>query len=503
MSNTPIMDDRKIDTDAMIDAIDRAAEQDRTHTGTPSCEVSSPSEASEASKINGDDMNLGNEIFDKLRTYIGASTDDLIVLTLWILHTHVYTTLYTTPRLLITSIMPGCGKSLVMDWLARLCCMATPMSAVSSASMLANLANQQHTLLVDEADRALRKDNPLTADFIAIINSGYKHGGGRPVQQQDKSGVWQVVEMKTFAPVAFAGNDPDLPEDTEQRCIRIFLYPDDSITETDFEQLDRDKYFTGIQQRLAEWSAAAVKSGILDNRPALGDAVKGRAREIWSPLSRVAQACNEHTANSITFNWLDETKRMAGEFVEQAQIDRDEGLRKTTPHLALLKDVAELWSMKWKDKQFVGSNDLCNALAAKEPTSWGAQCEYGSRITTRRLASMLKKTGVTTARNKDNTQRGYYCTGFASAWDSLHVWKMLGIKPESLPDALDGSDGLDTSVEGMCPQASKASASAQIGNNGNTGNNPDADTANVTDVTEVTDSHGVKEPSDDDQLAAF
>ncbi len=31
---------------------------------------------------------------------------------------------------------------------------------------------------IDEVDRSLRRDNPIAADFIAVLNSGYKKGGG-------------------------------------------------------------------------------------------------------------------------------------------------------------------------------------------------------------------------------------------------------------------------------------------------------------------------------------
>ena len=47
--------------------------------------------------------------------------DDLYLLALWTVHTHLVVELYTTPRLLIDSVMEGSGKSTVMDHLNRLC----------------------------------------------------------------------------------------------------------------------------------------------------------------------------------------------------------------------------------------------------------------------------------------------------------------------------------------------------------------------------------------------
>lgn len=72
--------------------------------------------------------------------------------------------------------------------------------------MLARLLDVSlRTILIDQADRALRPEKGV-ADLLAIINSGYKTGGTRPVLVPDKDSGWTVKEMTTFAPVALAGN---------------------------------------------------------------------------------------------------------------------------------------------------------------------------------------------------------------------------------------------------------------------------------------------------------
>jgi hypothetical protein len=47
---------------------------------------------------------------------------DLGLLVLWIVSTHLALELYTTPRLLLDSSMPGSGKTTALDHMSRLTC---------------------------------------------------------------------------------------------------------------------------------------------------------------------------------------------------------------------------------------------------------------------------------------------------------------------------------------------------------------------------------------------
>lgn len=48
--------------------------------------------------------------------------------------------------------------------------------------------------------------------------------------------------MPTFAAVVIAGNNPNLPEDTRSRIIRVLLMPDidGQIEESDWELIEQD-----------------------------------------------------------------------------------------------------------------------------------------------------------------------------------------------------------------------------------------------------------------------
>jgi hypothetical protein len=160
----------------------------------------------------------GNELLEKIRdwlaTYISTMTEsDLDLLTLWAAHTHLVVECYTTPRLQLDSPVPESGKTTCLEHLHRLCMRSVQMASLSSPALLTRMLEaEQRTILIDEADRSLNPDKEGIADLLAVLNSGYKRGGSRPVLVPAKGGQWEGREMPTFAAVAMAGNNPNLPE---------------------------------------------------------------------------------------------------------------------------------------------------------------------------------------------------------------------------------------------------------------------------------------------------
>ena len=163
-----------------------------------------------------------------LARFISVPDDlDLDPLALWAAHTHVALETYSTPRLVLDSTMPGSGKTTVLEHLQRLCHDPIQAASISSPALLARMLSKGiRTILIDEVDRSLDPKKPGVEDLIAILNSGYKRGGTRPVLVPTKGGDWDVSEMSTYAPVAMAGNSPHLPDDTRSRSIRVLLMPD-------------------------------------------------------------------------------------------------------------------------------------------------------------------------------------------------------------------------------------------------------------------------------------
>ena len=358
-----------------------------------------------------------------VRTWLGrfistVHPEDLDLLTLWAAHTHLCMETYTTPRLLLDSPVPGSGKTTTLEHLERLCLSPVQMAQLSSPAMLARLLDAGlRTILIDEADRSLAPDKKDIGDLLAVLNSGYKRGGTRPVLVPVKDG-WKVKEMPTFAPVAMAGNSPNLPEDTRSRSLRVLLMPDtDGITEeSDWEWIDDEARDLG--RWLSEW-ADVVRDAVRLERPTLPDEVKGRARERWAPLKRVAVAAGGR--------WPHLVDRLAIEDIVEQQLAREEGVVVDRPHVVLLHHIAEVWEAE----NFLPTEQLSDRLVMAHPETWGDFSSFGKRLTPQRLGRMLSGNyKIHTSRLSATGPRGYTAAALTTA--SRRFGLTLGNKPAQL-----------------------------------------------------------------------
>ncbi len=292
---------------------------DDPYADVPPPDVEPGSDASTA--LAGSDRGVVlNRVRDWLARFICPMYPrDLDLLTLWIAHTHLVNETYTTPRLLIESPVPESGKTTVLEHLQWLCAHPLQMATVSSSAMLTRvLENGIRTLLIDEADRSLNPDKPGIDDLIAVLNSGYKKGATRPVLVPAKGGNWETAEMSTFAPVAMAGNQPRLADDTLSRTIRVLIMPDHdgTVEDSDWELIEEEVQV--IAGDLAVWADSVrdqVRSG---ERPSLPEGVRARTKERWLPLKRVATAAGDR--------WPDVVDHLVELDLERMQLDRKKGL---------------------------------------------------------------------------------------------------------------------------------------------------------------------------------
>lgn len=365
---------------------------------------------------------------------------DLDLLTLWAAHTHLAEVTYTTPRLVLDSPVPGSGKTTVLEHLSRLCLHPLQAASLSSPSLLTRmLAAGMRTILIDEADRSLSPDKDGVGELLAVLNSGYKRGASRPVLVPGKGGEWEPREMPTYSPVAMAGNNPALPEDTRSRCVRVLLMPDHTgeAEESDWELLDADALRLG--QRLATW-AGAVRDDVRANRPPLPEGVRGRARERWSPLKRVAAAYGGR--------WPEVVDALAEHDVAQVEADREDGLVTQRPHVALLSHLWELWP---EGEVFWPTAEIIVALAVEHPDTWGEGSPFGKPLTAQRFGKMLATAyGVNSTRLERTGPRGYTRASLERAWQRMGVAAPVAA-PVPVPPCETGASG--ATGETGAPQA--------------------------------------------------
>ncbi|WP_423057354.1 DUF3631 domain-containing protein [Brevibacterium linens] len=372
--------------------------------------------------------------------------EDLDIIALWTAHTHFVPVLYSTGRLLLDSPVPESGKTTVLDHMQRLCLDPLQASSVSSGALLPRLLNERpRTILIDEADRSLSPDNPNNRDIISTVNSGYRRGGTRPVLTPSSDGDWVAKEMSTFGAVAMAGNNPQLADDTRSRTIRVLLMPDREgvVEESDWEFIEPDAF--DLQENLAQW-AELNSDRIRDVRPPMPEGVKGRMKECWSPLIRVAALAGPE--------WEARAQHLAARALEIRRAEAEAGIQSVPPKILMLKVMYENWpegQEQWRTEEIIP------VLAHAHPELWEADEIKGrKRVTAQAIGKTLGGSyGITTRRatTRGDRKTAYHRSDFERVFVRMGVAPTPSIKPDTYvtPDTPD-TFGADQVLWGVDPR---------------------------------------------------
>jgi hypothetical protein len=356
---------------------------------------------------------------------------DLDLLVLWALHTHGIEDFYTTPRLLLSSPVPGAGKTTVLEHLQRLAFHPVNLSAVSSPALLTRMLDEgMRTILIDECDRSLRSDKPGVEDLLAIINTGYKRGGTRPVLVPSPGGKWVVEEHSTFAPVVMSGRSPVLPDDTMSRAIIVTLLPDmhDRIEDSDWELIEPDA--AALVAEIEAWKATVLPRIRAGSTPIqLPAGLKGRGREKWKPLMKVAVECGEQ--------WPDICTRLIERELAEQENERESQIMTEVPSVALLRDICDEWPV---GITFWPTADILVTLRGTEPDRWGPSDRYPKGLTSQRLGRFLAKNMRLHSTRLDRTgPRGYLLSDIEPVANSLGLPAPVPGDPPAVTGASGGT----------------------------------------------------------------
>jgi hypothetical protein len=369
-----------------------------------------------------------SELLDQVRSWYErfiavGDESDLDIMALWTVHTWLCEETYTTPRLLIDSAVPGSGKTTLLEHLGKLTRNPLQMAAISSSAMLGRIS-QPRTLLIDEADRSLNPKRPGVEELVAILNSGYKLGGSRPVLIPDKAEGWVLSEKSTFNPVAIAGNTPLLPDDTRSRCITVRLLPalEGEVESSDWEYLDSEA--NELAKSIGEVSEA-YREQVRLSRPELPKGCVNRLRERWNPLKRIA-----HTASA---DWSNKVDLMIIKDMESVRELAENGEAQVSPNLQLARDLFTIYN---DDPGFIATTSLVLRLIKVNPEQWSVNSFYGKDLTAQRLGRLVNKAFGINSKRVGDSARGYHSKQFE------RIWRQLGIARQVV-DGTDGTDGTD------------------------------------------------------------
>ena len=132
-----------------------------------------------------------------LRRFLYLQDHQFTALTLWILHTYIFNDFGHSPRLVLTSPVRNCGKSVALDLCEKLCLRPRKFGSTTTAVLPRLTHNNQATILLDEADNMDFAGEPV---LRAVFNDGFKAGARRALMIKG-----EAKEFNLFAPIALAG----------------------------------------------------------------------------------------------------------------------------------------------------------------------------------------------------------------------------------------------------------------------------------------------------------
>lgn len=340
-------------------------------------------------RVNG--RYLLADMLARVRPLVILKRFELLAICLWVIFTHLIDAFRIAPILVLTSPVRRCGKTTLLELLACLVLRPLPTSNITPAGIFRTVDALCPTLLIDEADTFLAKNEEL----IGIINSGHTLKTAF-VQRMDKGN--NVKRYKTFCPKAIAGIGKRSPTITDRSIeIRHHRKRPDEIVEKMGPTHETE--LTLLRYRIARWAH--------DNGPAIintqwesPDLENDRAVDNWSPLLAIA--------HSIGDEWFDRATQAAIELTSRQGEMRADGE-------ALLRDIKSAFETQGINK--MPTKSLIEWLCADEEKPW-CTFDRGRPIKPHQLAKLLSDFEIHSKqlRRKEGNLRGYELIQFEDAF---------------------------------------------------------------------------------------
>lgn len=187
------------------------------------------------------------------------------------------------PVMVVTSTMPGAGKSSVLEVMKHLVPSAVRSNGVSNPTALGRgYANGQWSAaILDEQQTAAVTGN----DLRVFLNSTHAPGAGKLLNTPGSEGEWKGEALDYFMPAVIGGVCLDLADDTETRAIWARMR---KVSDPGTERIHADDraILAALGKRIEAWAEEAAP--LLAAEPIM-PALEPRRRDVWESHYRVAQ----------------------------------------------------------------------------------------------------------------------------------------------------------------------------------------------------------------------
>lgn len=316
----------------------------------------------------------GEELLDSIvstlkRFIIFPHEKDVVQCALWVCGTHCYEEFDIFPRMNITAISSGCGKTSLLRIMDNLSNRTLASDDLSPAYLFRAIeAGSPLTIVVDELDSFLKEQPTL----IGVLNSGHKKGGF--VGRVEKEGERQVPRrFKTFAPVLYGMiGRPKGTLSSRSLYVRLLRKKPSDITEdfdtTEYPELEAQ--VTVIRRKIAKW-VGEHRLAIRDSKPDT-KSLANRNRDNWRPLLKIASVVSQE--------WLRKASNAAG--IES--IEYEDSLQ-----IKLLRDINNIFYTR--DASTLPSAVLVGDLARQTESPWATYRNGHDAMNANDLAELLRR----------------------------------------------------------------------------------------------------------------
>jgi hypothetical protein len=353
---------------------------------------------------------LLDELEQVMRRFVVLPKWAAETLALWTMHTYAYHLGHVSTYLGIESPVRRCGKTTLLGLISKLGHRTMASANISSPAVFRAIDETRPTLLIDETDMFLNKNDELKG----ILNAGYtketafvvrvagrRHvessslsrrsstEGGRlmsKVESSKENGkVSRLARFSCWCPkvIATIGR---LPETLADRCILIRMQ-----RKTADERCERLRDFHGaeLQRKCARFVLDQTEA-IRVARPEIPASLNDRAADIWEPLLALADLAGG--------SWPAKARNAAEGLTAGAQ--------ESSPIGALLMDILIIFVSGETGRIY--SRDLTARLNEFENRPW-AEIRNGKPITELWLSQQLRPYGVRpkTMRIAEGMAKGY------------------------------------------------------------------------------------------------
>jgi hypothetical protein len=135
-------------------------------------------------------------VYGMLQKYHVLTEHEYVAVALWVIHTHVYEQYMETPRLLLRSPVPGCGKTRLLNVISRLAVRPERHDSITAAAIYYIVSKTKRTLLLDEFDN---QEIKTKGALRSILNAGHNRGG-----KATRVVAGRPEKFDVFAPIALA-----------------------------------------------------------------------------------------------------------------------------------------------------------------------------------------------------------------------------------------------------------------------------------------------------------